>query len=311
MIIDAIPTALKLAISAGIGLFIAFIGLQNAGIIVDNPATLVGLGDLTQPATALAILGILITTVLLARNVRGAILIGIFVTSIVGYFVGVTKLPSGIVALPRMSDWAPVLGALDIKGALSLGFFNIIFAFLFVDLFDTVGTLIGVSERGGFLKNGKLPRANRALLADSLGTIAGSVFGTPTVTTYVESASGVAAGGRTGLTSLTVALLFLAALFFSPIIGVVPAAATAPALIIVGAMMITSVTKIKWDDFSEAIPAFLAIITMPLSYSIATGIAVGFALYPFVKLLSGRGKEVNWLVWVLSLLFIARFIWLA
>lgn len=309
-IIDAIPMTLKLAISAGIGLFIAFIGLQNAGIIVANQATLVGLGDLTAPGPFLAVLGIVITGVLLARGVNGAILIGIILTSIIGMFTGVTQMPNGIIALPKFSEWAPVFGALDIKGALSLGLFNIVFAFLFVDLFDTVGTLVGVSERGGFLKEGKLPRVNKALLADSLGTMAGSIFGTPTVTTYVESASGVAAGGRTGLTALTVSALFLVALFFSPIIGIVPAAATAPALIIVGSMMITSIVKINWDDFSDAIPAFLAIITMPLSYSIATGISVGFALYPFIKVLAGKGKEVNWLVWVLSLLFVAKFIWL-
>ncbi|MBO8126276.1 MAG: NCS2 family permease [Firmicutes bacterium] len=310
MIIDAIPSPLKLAISAGIGLFIAFIGLQNAGIIVDNPATLVGLGDLSQPTPLLAVIGVVITAVMLARGVNGAILLGIIVTTIVGFFFGVTKVPEGFIAFPHFEDWAPVFGKLDIGGALSLGLFNIIFAFLFVDMFDTIGTLVGVSEKGGFLKDGKLPRASKALLADSLGTVAGSIFGTPTVTTYVESASGVAAGGRTGLTGLTVSVMFLLALFFSPLIGIVPAAATAPALIIVGSMMITSIVKINWQDFSDAIPAFLGIITMPLSYSIATGIAVAFALYPFIKLFAGKGKEVNWLVWVLSILFIIRFAWL-
>ncbi len=310
MIIDAIPSALKLAISAGIGLFIAFIGLQNAGIVVDDPATLVGLGNLLEPNTLLAIIGLVITAVLLARGVRGAILLGIVITTIVGFFFGVTKAPQGFMALPNFSEWAPIFGKLDIKGALSLGLFNIIFAFLFVDMFDTVGTLVGVSERGGFLVNNKLPRANKALLSDSIGTIAGSFFGTPTVTTYVESASGVAAGGRTGLTAATVAVLFLLALFFTPIIGIVPGAATAPALIIVGAMMITSITKINWDDFSDAIPAFIGIIAMPLTYSIATGIALSFALYPFIKALAGKGKEVSWLVWLLSILFIIRFIWL-
>lgn len=310
MIINAIPNTLKLAISAGIGLFIAFIGLQNAGIVVDNPATLVGLGNLLEPSTLLAVIGLVITAVLLARGVRGAILLGIVITTIIGFFFGVTKAPQGFMALPRFSEWAPIFGKLDIKGALSLGLFNIIFAFLFVDMFDTVGTLVGVSERGGFLVDNKLPRANQALLSDSIGTIVGSFFGTPTVTTYVESASGVAAGGRTGLTAATVAVLFLLALFFTPIIGIVPGAATAPALIIVGAMMITGITKINWEDFSDAIPAFIGIIAMPLTYSIATGIALSFALYPFVKALAGKGKEVSWLVWVLSILFIIRFIWL-
>ena len=312
MIIDAVPMTLKKAIGAGIGLFIALIGLSNAGIVVANPSTMVALGSFSDPNTLLAVIGLAVTGLLLARRVPGAILIGILLTTVIGIFMGVTPRPEGIFQWPRLATWQPVLGKLDVMGALRLGVLEIVFAFLFVDMFDTVGTLIGVSSQGGFLdKDGKLPRANRALLADSLGTVAGSIFGTPTVTSYIESASGVAAGARTGLTGVVVALGFLLSLFFMPIIAVVPAAATAPALVVVGAMMISQVEGIQWNEFSEALPAFITIAAMPFTYSIATGIALGFILYPFLKLVTGRGREVHWLTYLLGVLFILRFAFLA
>ena len=312
MIIDAVPMTLKKAIGAGIGLFIALIGLSNAGIVVANPSTMVALGSFSDPNTLLAVIGLAVTGLLLARRVPGAILIGILLTTVIGIFMGVTPRPEGIFQWPSLATWQPVLGKLDVMGALRLGVLEIVFAFLFVDMFDTVGTLIGVSSQGGFLdRNGNLPRANRALLADSLGTVAGSIFGTPTVTSYIESASGVAAGARTGLTGVVVALGFLLSLFFMPIIAVVPAAATAPALVVVGAMMISQVEGIRWNEFSEALPAFITIAAMPFTYSIATGIALGFILYPFLKLVTGRGREVHWLTYLLGVLFILRFAFLA
>jgi len=310
-IINAIPAGLKSGISAGIGLFIAFIGLQNAGIVVADQATMVAIGSLREPAVILAMVGIILTGILLARNVRGAILIGIFATALVGIPLGVTPIPDGIFSVPRFSSWAPVFGKLDIRGALGVGLIEVVFAFLFVDLFDTIGTLVGVSERAGFLdKDGKLPRAEKALLADSIGTVGGAVMGTSTVTTYVESAAGVAAGGRTGLTALVTAGCFFLALFFGPLFSAIPNAATAPALIVVGAMMARGVLSIKWDFMDEALPAFIAMIAMPLTYSIATGIALGFIVYPLMKALSGKAKEVHWIMWVLAVLFAVRFLYL-
>ncbi|HHY10414.1 MAG TPA: NCS2 family permease, partial [Firmicutes bacterium] len=237
MIVDAVPATLKSAIGAGIGLFIAFIGLQNGGLVQSDPATIIALGNLGERHVLLAALGILITGILLARKINGAILWGILITTAVGIPLGVTSLPENIFAWPRFATWAPIFGKLDIRGALNIGIVEVIFAFLFVDLFDTIGTLIGVSQQGGFLdKDGKLPRASNALLADAIGTVAGSIFGTSTVTTYVESASGVAVGGRTGLANLVTAGCFFLAIFFLPVIAIVPGAATAPALVVVGAM---------------------------------------------------------------------------
>ncbi len=313
-IIDAVPPALKGAISAGIGLFIAFIGLKNGGVIVDNPATLVSLAGLHEPQPVLTLLGIVVTAVLLARNVKGAILLGIVVTAFIGIPMGVTVAPEGVFQVPSLARWTPVLGKLDVAGAFRLGFLDIIFAFVFVDMFDTVGTLIGVAKQGGFLdQDGKLPRASRALLADSLGTVGGAFFGTPTVTSYIESTTGVAEGGRTGLTAVTVAVLFLLSLFVTPLvaaIGQVPAI-TAPALVIVGTLMVRAITDIDWGDTTEAVPAFVAIIAMPLTYSIATGIALAFIAFPVIKLLSGRGKEAHWMMYVLALLFVLRFVYLS
>lgn len=312
MIIDAVPTSLKNAIGAGIGLFIAFIGLQNAGLVQSDPATIIALGNLHDPAVLLASIGILITGILLARKVNGAILWGILLTTILGIPFGVTSMPDGFIKIPTFATWAPVFGKLDIRGALNLGIIEVVFAFLFVDMFDTIGTLIGVSQQAGFLdKEGKLPRANKALLADAIGTVFGAVFGTPTVTTYVESASGVAVGGRTGLANVVTAGCFLLSVFFLPVIGIVPAAATAPALIVVGAMMLRSVVDVPWGEMDEALPAFIAMIAMPFTYSIATGIALGFIVYPVIKLAMGKGKQVHTLTYVLAFLFVLRFIYLA
>lgn len=310
-IINAIPMTLKSAISAGIGLFIAFIGLVNAQIVVDNPATLVSLGNPTNPHVGLAIFGIIVTVWLMVKKVPGSMLWGIIATTVVAVIFGVVNAPGKIIATPNFTPWFEIVGKMDIMGAWGKGIMTVVFAFLFVDFFDTAGTLVGVSQQAGFLnEKGELPKAGRALMADSIGTMGGAFFGTPTVTTYIESASGVAAGGRTGLTGVVVAICFLLSLFFIPVIGIVPASATAPALIIVGSLMMRNVLSINWDDFTDAIPAFLALITMPLTYSIATGIAVGFVVYPIVKLLTGKGREVHWIVYLLSVLFLYRFIFL-
>lgn len=312
-IVDAVPDTLKVAVGGGIGLFIALIGAQNAGWVVADEATMLSIGSMTEPGPLLAMVGVLLTGGLLAVNVRGAILWGIVGTTGLAMLFGLSPMPSGIVQLPRFGDWAPVFGKLDIVGALKLGFFEIILVFLFVDMFDTVGTLIGVSTRAGFLdKQGRLPRAKAALLADAIGTMGGSIFGTPTVTTYVESTSGVAAGGRTGLTAVVVAVLFLLSLFFTPLVQLVADVpfATAPALIVVGALMMQVVTRINWEDASDGIPAFLTIASMPFTYSIATGIAFGFISYVLIKLISGKGREVPWLTYALALMFILRFAFL-
>ncbi len=318
MIIDAVPHSVRFAISAGIGLFIAFIGLKNAGIILSDPATFVKLGNITSGTALLAIIGLIITGVLLALKVRGSILYGILATTLVGaiFFPELAETrntvlnPLAWVSMPNWKSFGDIVFKLDIRGALNIGFFNIIFAFLFVDMFDTIGTLIGISERAGFLKNGKLERGTEALLADSIGTVAGSLLGTPTVTSYVESAAGVAYGGRTGLTAVSVAFFFLISLIFSPLAKVIPSAATAPALIVVGAMMMTNVGKIDWDDFSEALPAFIAMVAMPFTFSIANGIALAFIIYPIIKLITGKGKDVHALAYVLCVLFIVKFIYL-
>ena len=311
MIVNSIPMGLKTGISAGIGLFIAFIGLQNAGIVVADAATLVGMGNILSGPALVALFGIVVTGILYALKMKGALLWGILLATAFGWLNGVTPPLQGVVALPRMSDWSAVLFQLDIAGALQLSLIGVLLSLLFVDMFDTAGTLVGVSQQAGYLdQEGNLPKASRALLADAIGTSGGALFGTSTVTTYIESASGVAAGGRTGLTGVVVSLLFFLALFFKPLIGIVPAAATAPALIIVGTMMISNITKIDWDDFTEVLPAFITMLLMPLTYSIANGIAIGFIAYPLLKLFTGRGKEVHWLVYTLGIVFMAYFIWL-
>lgn len=309
MIVNSIPMALKTGISTGIGLFIAFIGLQNAQIVVSDQATLVAMGNVLTGPGLVALFGLLVMGVLHAKGVKGSLLWGILAATAFGWINGVTPAMNGIVAMPQMSDWSQVLFKLDIGSALSFSMMGVLLSFLFVDMFDTAGTLVGVSQQAGYLdENGDLPKASKALLADAVGTTAGALFGTTTVTTYVESASGVAEGGRTGLTGVVASILFFLALFFKPLISIVPGAATAPALIVVGTMMMTNITKLDWDDFTEILPAFVAMIAMPLTYSISNGIALGFIVYPIVKLFTGKGKEVHWLVYVLSVVFVFYFI---
>ena len=307
-IVNAIPMSVKTGISAGIGLFIAFIGLQNAGLTVDNPETLVELGKIgTGPFIALA--GLIIIGILQSRKVKGSILYGIIASTILAFILNVEVSPGvpiresyqGIVALPNFAPWKEILFKLDLRGALQIGAIGAMISLLFVDMFDTVGTVVGVAQQADYLdEKGELPKAGKVLLADAIGTTGGALFGTSTVTTYVESAAGVGAGGRTGLTGVFVSLFFILALFFQPLVNLIPAVATAPALIIVGAMMITNMAKLDWNDFTEVFPAFITMVFMPFTYSIANGIALGFIVYPFVKLATGKGKEVHWLVYVLG-----------
>ncbi len=307
LIIDAIPLTLKHSISVGIGLFIAFIGLHSAGIIVKNPATLVGLGTMNNPIVWVSLLGLLISGVLLALRVKGALLIGIFASTIIGIPLGITHLPgSSVVQLPP--SIAPIFFKFQWSQMLSLNFVVIVFTFLFVDIFDTVGTLIGVASKANMLDDkGRLHNASKALMADAVGTTVGAILGTSTITTYVESAAGVAEGGRTGLTSLTTATLFIISLFLAPLFLMVPAAATAPALILVGSFMMSPILKISLDDYTESIPAFLSIIMMPLTYSIADGIAFGMVSYVLLKVLSGKHKEINLLMYILTAIFILKY----
>lgn len=312
-IVNSIPMTLKYAVSVGIGLFIALIGFNSAGFITANPDTLVALGDFTDPKVLLAAFGLLLTAVLVVKKVKGALLFGIIATTIVGMPFGLVNIPTGISDIVGMpASPAPIFGEAvkwaNIQTVLSVGLIPVIFSFTFVDLFDTVGTLIGVSSKAGLLdKEGKLPRVNKALMADALGTVAGSIMGTSTVTTYIESASGVAEGGRTGLTAVTTAVLFLVALIFSPIVYLIPGAATAPVLIIVGIFMMEPVMKIDFTNYLEAIPAFLAITLMPFSYSIAEGIVFGVLAYVLLRILTGKTKEISLTMWILSILFVIRF----
>lgn len=304
-IINAVPYNLKLAVSAGIGLFIALIGLVGAGIVVDNPATLVSLGDLTKPAPILSLCGLLLMAVLHAYKVKGALLWGILAVTLAAIPLGVASPPQGIVSTPP--SLSPILFKFDLKGLMNMAMVGVVITFLFVDLFDTLGTLIGVSARAGFLdKDGNLPRASKALMADAVATVVGACLGTSTVTTYVESASGVEEGGRTGLVSCVVAVLFLGALFFSPIARIVPAAATSPALIMVGVFMMQALKGLNFDDITEMVPAAIAIFTMPFTYSIAEGIAWGIISYTLIKLLTGRGRQVSLAMSILTALFLAK-----
>ena len=307
LIVNAIPLSMKHSISVGIGLFIAFIGLQNSGVIVDNPATLVGLGDMGSPAVLVALGGIVLTAILLILKVKGALLIGIFAATIAGIPAGVTNVPDGnFISTPP--SLAPIMFQFDFSQLFSIDMVIILFTFLFVDMFDTVGTLVGVSSKAGMLdEKGNVPRAKQALFSDAIGTTVGAMLGTSTVTTYVESASGVAEGGRTGLTALTTGVLFLIALFLAPVFLMVPAAATASALILVGFFMMSPIVKINFDDFTEAIPAFVTIIMMPLSYSIAEGIVFGMLAYVLLKLFTGRVKEITWVMAILAVLFVLKF----
>jgi len=303
-IVNSIPANIKKAISVGIGLFIAFIGFQSAGMIRDNGATLVSLGTLTSGPALLAVVGLIITGILLAFNVRGALLIGIISTTIIGIPLGITHSLSGSWVPPSI---APVFFKFDFSQVFSLDMLIVLFTFLFVDMFDTVGTLIGVSTKAELIDSeGNIPRCKQALMADAIGTTAGAVLGTSTVTTYVESSAGVAEGGKTGLTALTTAILFLIALFLSPLFLAVPGAATAPALILVGLFMMTPVKDLDLSDYTEAIPAFLTLIIMPLSYSIANGIMIGMLSWLILKLCTGKVKEINIITTVVGVLFLIK-----
>jgi len=312
LIINSIPSSLKSAVAAGIGLFIAFIGLQGSGILISNEATIVSLNPEAFTGTPLlTLIGVAITALLIIRKVPGGILLGMIITAIIGIFTGQVVRPEGIIEAPP--SLAPTLMQMDILGALELGVLTIVFAFLFVDFFDTAGTLTGVAKQGNMLVDNKLPRANRALTADAVATMAGAALGTSTTTSYVESSAGVAVGGRTGMTAVVTAALFLLSLPFFPIIKALALspAVTSPALIIVGVYMASSLKDINWGDFTDAIPAFMTVIFMPLSYSIANGIAFGFIFFPLVKIFAGKAKEVHPIVYVLGVLFILRFLFLA
>lgn len=311
MIIDAVPMNLKSSIVVGIGLFIAFIGLKGAGIVVKHDATLVTLGNITTPAPLLACLGLLVTGALMAFKVQGSMLIGVVLTTIAGMLVGACPAPESLSAMVSMNvpSLAPIFLKLDIMGALHYGLISIIFSFTIVELFDNMGTLIGLSRKAGMMdEKGHIENLDKALMTDSVGTLASSLLGTSTVTSYVEGAAGIAQGGRTGLTALVIALLFALSLFFAPFIGLVPAFATAPALLIVGSLMMMEVVHIDFTDPTEGIPAFLTIIMMPLTYSIASGFAFGFVAYAALKLLSGRYREVSPVMWIVCLVFIINFI---
>ena len=305
-IVNSIPLTLKKAVSCGIGLFIAFIGLQNAGIVVDHPATLVTVGSLVDPKPLLAIIGIVLTGILLAKGFRGALLIGIVLTTLIGIPMGVTTLPdfSGGLTPP---DISPILFQFQWEHVFTLDMAIILFTFLFVDMFDTVGTLVGVSTKAEMLdEEGKVPNCKQALFADAVATTCGACLGTSTVTTYVESAAGVSAGGRTGLTALTVAGLFFVALFLSPLFLMVPGAATAPALVLVGLFMLSPIKDINLEDYSEAIPAFLTIIIMPLTYSIAEGIIIGIFSYIVLKVFTGNAKQVSLVSYIVGAFCLAK-----
>jgi AGZA family xanthine/uracil permease-like MFS transporter len=315
MIVAAIPKPLFSAVAAGVGLFIAFIGLKEAGIIVANPATTVALGDLTTPTAAVAIMGLVLIAVLQAWRVKGAILIGILLATAAGWALGLAKVVPATSSLAELTATAfkmDVMGAFTLKGGVGLAMLEIIFVFLFVDLFDNVGTLVAVTKKAGLqAPDGSIPRLNRILLADSAATMVGAAAGTRTVVSYIESASGVTAGGRTGLTAVVVGLLFLVTLFFAPLVQAIPAAATAPALILVGALMVGSLAEVDWADPTVAIPAFLTLITIPLTFSIANGLAFGITSFALLRLLTGKITKADWLLLVLAALFILRFVYLA
>lgn len=306
-IINAVPRDLKYAISVGIGLFIAFIGLKGTGLIVENSATYVSLGHVTAPMTLLSLFGLLLTAALMARNVHGSILIGIFVTTILAMILGMTPAPKGITdivstSLPHMGE---TFGQLDLAGAWHYGLVSIIFTFTVVELFDNMGTLIGLTTKAKMVRpDGHIENIDKALTTDAVGTMVSAMFGTSTVTSYIESAAGIAAGGRTGLTAVAAGVLFLAALLFTPLIGLVPAFATAPALILVGALLMSEVGKIDFSDFTNALPVFLTIIMMPLTSSIANGFAFGFISYTVMKLCAGQYKKVSWIMYLVSIAFL-------
>ncbi|WP_413363589.1 NCS2 family permease [Lysinibacillus sp. 3P01SB] len=311
-LIMSIPKNLKLAITAGIGLFIAFIGLRMSQIVVANESNLVGLGDLSNPSVLLTLFGLALTVVLMARNVKGALFIGMVATTIVAVLTNQLKIEK-VVAMPHLPEgilvWNPIAAIGDV---ISYGLYGVVFSFILVTLFDTTGTMVGVARQAGLMKGENLPRARQALLADSIATTAGAMIGTSPTSAFVESSAGVAAGGRTGLTTLTVAALFLVSSFFGPLVASISgvAAITSPALIIVGSLMIGAVKQIEWDDFDEAFPAFLVILTMPLTSSISTGIALGFITYPLIKLVKGKAGDVHPLLYIFAILFIIQLVFL-
>jgi AGZA family xanthine/uracil permease-like MFS transporter len=316
-LITAIPASLKHATAGGIGMFIAYIGLSGsvktggAGLIVANEATKTAFGSLTEPNTLLAVGGLILTSALIVRQVKGALLWGILITALLAWILGVSPPPTGIFALPELPRdifGQAITGLSQLTATNFLDWLAVLLVFLFVDIFDTIGTLTGVGMRAGYIgPDGQLPRANKALTADAVATTAGAVLGTSTVTTYVESVAGVAEGGRTGMTALVLGLLFLLSLFFIPFIQAIPAFATTATLVIVGAMMLAEVREIHWEDLAEAIPAFLTIFMIPLTYSIAEGLAIGFIFYPLLKTFQGKAREVPLATWVIAAIFVARF----
>ncbi|MGO0578175.1 NCS2 family permease [Ornithinimicrobium panacihumi] len=321
-IVQGIPMGLKLAITAGIGTFLALLGLRTAGIVVANEATLVGLGDLKAPGAWLALIGLIVTAVLMQLRVTGAILWGILITSILA-IVTRAQVYSGadgaMIAFPGFTDgvvgmpvWpADLFGQMDIMGALGLGLLSVVFTFFFVDFFDATGTLTGLAHRSGYLdEKGDMPRAKTVFSMDGLAAMFGAWMGTSTTTAYVESASGIEEGGRTGVTATVTGLLFALALFIWPLAGAIPGAATAPALILVGALMMDGIRHIDWDEVAEGVPAFLTIIVMPLTFSIANGVSIGIISYCLIKVLTGKAKEVHWILYIVALLLVARYIWL-
>ena len=307
-IVNAIPLSLRNAIGAGIGLFIAFIGLTSSGVVVSDPATFVTLGDITSGSGLLALIGLIITGFLFMRNVPGAILIGILFTMVIGIVMGVTEF-KGVVSHPE--SIAPIFCKFEFENVFTLDMLVVVFTFLFIDMFDTVGTLVGVCTKANMIdKDGKISRIRQAFMADAIATTAGAMLGTSTTTTYVESAAGVAQGGRSGLTAFSVAVCFAIALFFSPLFLSIPAAATAPALIIVGLLMLEPITKIPWNKLTEAIPAFICIVMMPFTYSISNGILLGMIAYVLINVVSGNYKQITPTMYILALLFILKFIYI-
>lgn len=305
-LIEAIPVNLKHGITAGIGLFIAFIGLRLTGIITDHPTNLVGLGDLHSPSALLALIGLAITLVLMVLKVNGALFLGMVVTAVIAFFTGQLDFNQGFMSMPSLPEGMIVLNPWTaLMDVIQNSLYAVVFSFILVTIFDTTGTMIGVAHQAGLMKGNTMPRAREALLSDSIATAAGAMFGTSPTTAYIESSSGVAAGGRTGLTSLTVAGLFIVAAFFGPLVSAVSglSAITAPALIIVGSLMMGSISQISWNELDEAFPAFLIILSMPLTSSIATGIALGFISYPLLKVVKGQWREVHPLLYVFAVLF--------
>ncbi|QBP76554.1 NCS2 family permease [Herbaspirillum huttiense] len=307
LIIKSIPQSLRTAIPAGIGLFLAIISLKSAGIVAANPATFVTLGDLHQPAPVMAIIGFLVIVALDRLKVRGALLIGILLVTVLSFVFGGNHF-SGIFAAPP--SIAPTFMQLDIKGAISMGLLNVVLVFFLVELFDATGTLMGVATRAGLMKDGKMERLNKALMADSTAIVAGSLLGTSSTTAYIESAAGVQAGGRTGLTAVAIAVLFLLCLFIAPLAGVVPAYATAPALFFVACLMLRELVHIDWEDTTECVPAVITALVMPFTYSIANGLALGFISYAGLKLLTGRMKDVSVVIWIIAAIFLFKIIYL-